>query len=671
MTMETPTNPQYVFVAMESAAEVDDGLMFGGLKSSLLSGTDPQVAATSAALGCRHDIRASKSHQLNQDVYSLRPANIRGFVPWRGVGGDIKKRVVEGTADIRFMPTREAQVVTASLQWATGGVRSKSPPRDGNVQQIAGPAADERDLERVSDLMLSLNFRQEADTYSLDISGIVDSVQERLYALRAALVASSRSRENTFSHKSSARIRLTGIIAIDDSIKGLPVRNTVTGTVNVHNSETIVTIHVRIGVGTQGDVFASTQQLKADVEVLALRALALDVMRVNLLSQTSLLVKLMRGAGETSTMAREDWQDSYSEFLSARADFIVLSDSSNIDVDPNLGVQDLLTATRMVAHERLYREDFERFGRELALLPPSTGKIPLSDGINQADPLAQRAIEILEERKIRTQVKMLLKDRREGFTRTLETVPKKMISIHPFFNRDAVFQEMQASLTVTTLMTATSGIILSVVVQAASKNTKLDVIQPWDLALLFIATFAFFYSTLICANAVSRLARQSTILVEEQLDRAAAYAEYLGKYPFIMSLTMVLIASLHGVGLWVQILVGALGVSLIVGYSKAKGISLLMSDFGASGIGTNRSRMAIQICIGTSCAALAVTTILATDHWYSPTVLSVVTGLASTLLLAILCAVTLLSSEMPKKSNTLHYTVDLWDKLGKEREFWK
>ena len=257
---------------------------------------------------------------------------------------------------------------------------------------------------------------------------------------------------------------------------------------------------------------------------------------------------------------------------------------------------------------------------------------------------------------------------------------RRRIELHPFTNRDAMFQELQASLTVTTLMTATAGIILGIVLGnriggSALSSTDAAFIRPYDVVFLFISTFAFFFATMVCANAAGQLARRSTSGIELEIDRAEAVTEYLGKYTFLIGLPMSVLRFVspqnqnvaHATDRYVVCAVVILLAVTVLGvYNRREGIALISREVGDEGFGSRRLRTIISWAIPLIALLLFVT---ALRHPWLPLPLWLELPAAVTLL-AIFVSLTLASALLPGKSNDRYFEVDDWDAMGAERQSW-
>lgn len=682
--MASSEEEQIGYAQIEAIAWSDDGQFNLSLEAAFAEDCDASLSSVAAMLGCRRDSRASAGDILKRNVFTLRPVSVNAFLPWRGSGGVLPKRTVSGSAELRILADERGCVLSGALRTLTDQSSKKALARratdqTGVLTQTSGPKISSRDVVRTADLVLSSDFREVANRYSMDLSTILDRTRDGLDTLAESAKSWTRQGNRNQMLARTARVQAVCLLELNQNSE---LEDTVKKEFNselvIHNSETVLRVRISEICETESDVTARLQFLRMKIESISVAVLALEELRRNIDAQTTLLRKLMSGASRDSTISREEWEDTYAEILELRANCLLklAETSSLINDEMDRGSTEWVES--LDSKSASLRDDFEQLGRELSLLPQASSKRPAVEEVRQADAANASSIEILEMRNVFKQIRGVMIQRRHGEDRGGQMTPRS-IELHPFLNRDSIFQEMQASLMVTTLMTATCGIILGVLIQNAAGAVGKSIWSlqssslQWDFGILFVATFAFFYSTLICANAVGRLARQSTTLIDHQLDRAAAYSEYLGKYPFVISVTMVLITVLGEARIWVQLLVGILGWLLVVSYSTTKGIAMLTTDFGDGRIGSDSLRRIIQgVVVFLSLSLMVVLPILSADlkSALALTWLSVGTGISTVLMLSILATMTWLSTAMPTPSDALHFKVHSWDRLGRERDSW-
>lgn len=223
---------------------------------------------------------------------------------------------------------------------------------------------------------------------------------------------------------------------------------------------------------------------------------------------------------------------------------------------------------------------------------------------------------------------------------------QKRIEVHPFSNRFALFEEINASLFLTTFMTTTSFLFLGVILNK-------DTYQSIDVLYLFVAAFSFLFATLIFANASSTLARYNTVSFERQVEIGNRLAEYLGVYPLLLA-APVTITRFLGRG-WVSISVACLDIGLFLGYNLLSDASLLERDIQKHAIGTDRWRYGFLISL-TTFMITAFTGVLISCY---PAQIVGAVGFGIEIL--VLCG---LSTILPERSDQREYYVDDWDVIG-------
>lgn len=315
----------------------------------------------------------------------------------------------------------------------------------------------------------------------------------------------------------------------------------------------------------------------------------------------------------------------------------------------------------------------EELDRHFALTPRWRDALQRQEGFGQ---LVQSAMELPEEEppappkrredefgwvREGNPFRQLLTWRRERRSPTSSAnrrgVPTKIIALHPYANRDAIFQEMQGTLFVTTMLTATTGIILGLLLQQGLTNPRFGSLRgiPVEIIYLFVATFAFFLSTLIATNAMQKLARETTVLIDVDLDRAAVVAEYLGKYPFLVALPLAVIRYFPNPN--ITLAVAILAWATFVAYHGFERIARIYRDFGEEAIGTDEIRDAIVYFM------FALLALLLVFARFKNNAGEISCGIIFLVLLVVLTsfAVTLASP-----SDRDRMEVDAWDELGKE-----
>jgi len=243
----------------------------------------------------------------------------------------------------------------------------------------------------------------------------------------------------------------------------------------------------------------------------------------------------------------------------------------------------------------------------------------------------------------------------------VQDTPTRVVMLHPFANRDAIFQELHGTLLVTTMMTATSGIILGLLLQHSLKSPGVNGINgfPIEVVYLFVATFAFFLSTLISANAIAKLARETTVLVDVDLDRAAVVSEYLGKYCFLIAIPLAVIRYYENPR--ITAIVAALGWMTFVAYHGFGRIARIYRDFGGKGvnkrIGTSAARDTVIYLMFALVALMFIFAQIGNSAF------EISFGI---LLLAVLLSLTALAVVLPLPIDRFTIVVDECDAVGRE-----
>lgn len=250
----------------------------------------------------------------------------------------------------------------------------------------------------------------------------------------------------------------------------------------------------------------------------------------------------------------------------------------------------------------------------------------------------------------------------------------RAIELHPYQNRANLLGEVSSVLSLNAFMTATAGIFLSVVLQnGVAGDARSSPIPPYDILFLFLATFAFFFSTLIYGRAASRIARLGTVGVDSMFNTASSVSEYLGKYAFLIALPITVFRYLYGSTNANTISVGVafLALCTLVAYQFLPYVSLLSEEIrgrrqiargeteieDVGGIGSDAWRR-IFIVILTALTASAYFSAL----WPFPLLMHI----ACWCLVVLLILLMLFSFVAPERKNPSLYEVEDWDMLGFE-----
>lgn len=231
----------------------------------------------------------------------------------------------------------------------------------------------------------------------------------------------------------------------------------------------------------------------------------------------------------------------------------------------------------------------------------------------------------------------------------------KEIEVHPFRNRWALFEELNSSIALTTFMTTTSVVFLGLVLAPSSGGARLGGLNL-DVLFLFIASFGFFFSTLLYSNASGQLARHGTTRFEGLIENANRVSEYLGVYPLLLALPLTVSRYLgHG---FVPITVSILAWVSMLAYHYARNSSLLERDISDTTMGSNRWRRRVFIPLLLVTMGLTfVGTLTDVD------VLAKAGGLLYGALMLLYLA---FSALVPERGDPSVYEVHSWDVLGEE-----
>jgi len=225
------------------------------------------------------------------------------------------------------------------------------------------------------------------------------------------------------------------------------------------------------------------------------------------------------------------------------------------------------------------------------------------------------------------------------------------IELHPFRNRYALFEELNASIALTSFMTAASAVFLGVILQRGGDDTL-----PMDVLFLFISTFGFLFATLIYANASGRLARHGTFGHEEQVEIANRVSEYLGVFPLLVSIPLSVSRFLQSGPIpWA---VATLALIAMLAYHYLPGASLLERDISDERVGSDWQRRYLFV---PGLATLMAATYL--GELVDGGALEVAGAIGFALMSLI---IVLLSAMLPERANPQEYLVDDWDMLGDE-----
>jgi protein-S-isoprenylcysteine O-methyltransferase Ste14 len=194
--------------------------------------------------------------------------------------------------------------------------------------------------------------------------------------------------------------------------------------------------------------------------------------------------------------------------------------------------------------------------------------------------------------------------------------------------------------------------------------------EPVDILLLFVSTFAFFFSTLVLNNAARRLARRSTWGVETEINRASAMSEYLGQYTFIAALPLLVVRFIGpaesvpgGSGSAGRTLVtwtvSILAWVMLLGYHSMEGTGFFTADFGGRSFLSGRQKQVLAAIIAVDTALLFFTPLIhGVPSW--------IQWVAALLLVALLIILVVAAWALSEVVDDHNYKVDVWDAMGAE-----
>ena len=266
--------------------------------------------------------------------------------------------------------------------------------------------------------------------------------------------------------------------------------------------------------------------------------------------------------------------------------------------------------------------------------------------------------------------------RKESEANTSQPHQRRTIELHPFSNRETILSSISARLNASTLLTATSGLLLGLLLSGNWSTSHSA--PPYEILLLFLSTFAFFFETLLLAHA-SRQMIYTTINVSARTEQANAVSLFLGQFPFLVALPLSIVqalyppvdngasGSLDGDELFLAIVVSLLGVTMAAVYLEVSQsgkfqinsyISRRGSRLGAH-IFSDKERRLLVGCLHVCSAILFFDRIHnGALEWGSWIVISLMIGL--------LLMMTWLSWLVAGLEQFRHYEVDGWDQMGEE-----
>jgi hypothetical protein len=224
-----------------------------------------------------------------------------------------------------------------------------------------------------------------------------------------------------------------------------------------------------------------------------------------------------------------------------------------------------------------------------------------------------------------------------------------------------LFEEINASIALTTFMTTASVVFLGLILSDSVDRQREQVvfrgsIPSLDVLYLFVASFGFLFATLVYANSSGWLARLGTHGFERKMEIGNAVSEYMGVYPLLFAVPLTVTRYLTDS--FVAWSVAAIAVIALAAYHYAPGTSLLERDIDDVAIGNARQRKIVWIP-----AMLVAATALYVGALVPVTWLVYVGGAVLFVLLVLLL---LFSLAAPERPDPTLYKIDPWDALGEE-----
>jgi len=638
----------------------------------------------------------------SRDRIVLRPVAVDGWLP-RSVASHTTRRRVTGTLQVRLSRLKQGEVAALSAA-AWTPVQQVDPSTVGSWAELAadtGRLVIDGDIPQGQVPVLAreaVGSTHELDPSSIQLRATVDQLvmtllgpQLRRGPRLSAIVLIEESDDGTLSAGEIPVDILPAAQAANpsrqDSAKSARDRRLVEATTGIDQvGDEGLALLVRSSVARGSDCHAvaeTVSRVQAALDHVACHLWLLGNAKRSLRQQGSDMHKLTLSRRGPSNAVNEQtlrrlWR-TRALYLEAIEGGWSLGTRLPVKVRELVGQVDSISgiSTDWADCERRLNSIGEAFTTYLELPDIPEGRDHVRRPDDRGPELSADALYLLREKNVFKQLWLLLKHWRQAPHRSR---PLRKIELHPFTNRDAMFQELQASLTVTTLMTATAGIILGIILENRLVGTPLTssaqaFVRPYDIVFLFISTFAFFFATMVSANAAGQLARHSTSGVEREIYRANSVTEYLGKYTFLVGLPMSVIRFVSPQGQHIAhatdryIVCGVvilLATGVLGGYNSTEGIALLRRDVGDEGIGSKRLRTTISWAIPVLALMLFATTLqwpgLPLPLWIEPP--------AAVSLLFLFFGLTLASAFLPGTSDDRYFEVDDWDLMGAECQTW-
>lgn len=171
----------------------------------------------------------------------------------------------------------------------------------------------------------------------------------------------------------------------------------------------------------------------------------------------------------------------------------------------------------------------------------------------------------------------------------------RVIELHPFRNRPYLFEELNGAMQRSTFLAASSLVFLGVVLQTRDSRP----VSQIDVFLLLMAVFGFLLATLMLSRLSTRLARRTTIDFDRRFRAADRVSDYLGVFPLLLALPLLLCRYLDNTALQTA---SALGAVVVTGVHLRLS-SRLHVDIADDALSTARFRDVVSLVIVGSMAA--------------------------------------------------------------------
>ena len=236
------------------------------------------------------------------------------------------------------------------------------------------------------------------------------------------------------------------------------------------------------------------------------------------------------------------------------------------------------------------------------------------------------------------------------------------ITLQPFQNRWAIFNEIGAGIAFTTFASAGSFVFLGVRLQKCEGVCNAGGITGFsaslDIIALVICSFGFLFATLSYANATGVLARLSTMNYEEALERGNRVSEYFGVYPLIFAIPLAVEGATSSP---IPLIVKVVALVAFVGYHWSPRFSLLERVVADNALGSDMVRRWI---------VLLLVGLLGTA-WFGPDIIANDVGLwlrvaASGGFLLSICLIYGIAALTPEQESPSRYRVHREDVLSEE-----